>query len=248
MKNFIKNIINQFGYELHSIKEQTKIKDNRDPFLCQRKLLSSQEKVTIFDVGGYHGLISIAYHNLFPQSNVYTFEPFEESFHILEKNIQDYPSIKPYKVALSDKIGENSLHINQSAATNSLLASSKTGSPIDTLTASYKTINIKTDTIDNMVVKHHIDRLDILKLDIQGGEIRALQGAAQMLSEKRINLIYCEVEFITIYESQPLYHHIATFLQNYGYQLFDIFDFHHLENKQLAWADAIFYNPETIKF
>ena len=35
--------------------------------------------------------------------------------------------------------------------------------------------------------------IDILKMDIQGGEFSALRGAENLLKEKRIKLIYLEI-------------------------------------------------------
>lgn len=46
-----------------------------------------------------------------------------------------------------------------------------------------------------------------------------LKGAEQTLDNKKIDLIFVEVEFLELYEKQPLFHDISTYLHLKGYQL-----------------------------
>ena len=85
----------------------------------------------------------------------------------------------------------------------------------------------------------YIDRIDILKMDIQGGEYEALKGLHKMLSQRKIDLIYSEVYFVEQYEGQPLFHDISLLLFQYGYQLQDIYNPIY-GNGCIAWADVIF--------
>jgi hypothetical protein len=95
-------------------------------------------------------------------------------------------------------------------------------------------------TLDEFCRNKRINCIDILKLDIQGGELRALKGAARLLSERRIRLVYAEVLFVHIYQGQAWFDDLAAFLRSAGYSLFDLYNFVYTESGQVKWGDAIF--------
>lgn len=62
---------------------------------------------------------------------------------------------------------------------------------------------------------------DFLSLDTQGSELDIMIGAENTI--RRDALAVCtEVEFVEVYENQPLYGDIRNYLQNRGFQLFDL--------------------------
>jgi FkbM family methyltransferase len=58
---------------------------------------------------------------------------------------------------------------------------------------------------------------DYLKLDVQGGELMVLQGAAERLRE--LLVVHTEVEFLPMYRSQPLFADIDVFMRDRGFVL-----------------------------
>ena len=98
--------------------------------------------------------------------------------------------------------------------------------------------------------------LDLLKIDIQGGELMVFQNAPQRLAEALV--IHTEVEFMPMYVGQPLFSDIDLFLRGFGFMLhrFEPLvtrDFkpllfgvdHNLGHSQVLWADAIFVRDLT---
>jgi hypothetical protein len=81
--------------------------------------------------------------------------------------------------------------------------------------------------------------VDILKMDIQGGEFSALIGSENILSNQKINLIYFETYFQQQYVDQPLFYKIGQKLFENGYILQDLY-FKIYGNDNLVWCDAIF--------
>jgi hypothetical protein len=104
---------------------------------------------------------------------------------------------------------------------------------------------VQTTTLDAALAGE--GAIDFLKLDIQGFELMALQGAARTLAH--VAMIQTEAEFVPIYRDQPLFSNIDLFLRGAG---FDFLDFHTLarrapvvpsgriRNEHLLWSDAIF--------
>lgn len=211
-----------------------------DPFVAQRRLLKGKSPVFIFDIGGYDGRTAIKYDRLFSRTHIHIFEPFPASVKRIRKSYGDRKNFIINEVAISNFVGKDFLHINNNAATNSLLPSNASLKVFDKVTTTIDRIEVQVNTIDNYCDEIGIEYIDILKLDVQGGELRVLEGAEGMLRRKRISVIYCELEFVEIYEGQPLVHHISQFLNGFGYSLYSLYNFSYLPDGRMSYCDGIF--------
>ncbi len=149
-----------------------------------------------------------------------------------------------FRKAIGDKKGKNTLFVNKNVDTNSLLKPSRIGLSSDKQVANVSTIEVDVWTIDEFCRTNDINFIDILKLDIQGGELAALKGAETLLSNKQIKLIYSETYFKQQYDRQPLFHDIAKYLEQFGYETQDFYNPIY-GNKSLAWCDVIFLVKEN---
>ena len=214
------------------------------PFEVQKHLLAGAAHLVIFDVGAYVGEVAAKYKKMFPQSTIYCFEPFPDSFNKLNRLCRD-TSIKAHQIAFSDKEGKTTFHINVDLSCNSLLPPTES----DFKCYSAKSIKdgeiqVETDTLDNFCAGAKISCIDILKLDVEGAEVKVLEGASRMLSEQAIKLIYSEVMFIPHYYNGCLFYELTAFLNRYGYTLFNLYHLKSARNGQLRWGNAIFLSPE----
>lgn len=80
---------------------------------------------------------------------------------------------------------------------------------------------VEADTLDNLFNIHSFDKPDFIKLDTQGSELFILQGAVNIL-KNHIFGVEVEVEFVELYENQPLFSEVDSFIRKQGFQLFDI--------------------------
>jgi FkbM family methyltransferase len=249
IKNKIKLVFNYFGLELGRLPKEPIIEDynpHKDAFLDQKKLLSNKQVKIIFDVGANIGQTAEQYFHLFKTSRIYCFEPFEESFNKLSNAYREIKSIKPYRLAISDKTENKTFYLNKANYTNSLLPIAKECSKYVNaeLTDNAGCIDVDTITLDEFCKREQIDEIQILKMDIQGGELMALQGAKHILSSHSIDLIYTEVQFAKIYKDQANFYNLCEFLEQYGYVMYGLYDLNYGENGVLAWGDAIFISQE----
>jgi len=83
-----------------------------------------------------------------------------------------------------------------------------------------ETIKMKADTLDNQLQQHQIGEVDFIKLDTQGSELFILEGAARTLNN--VFGLEIEVEFLELYQGQPLFPDVHKFVTEFGFQLFDL--------------------------
>ncbi len=211
----------------------------KDEFDFQKEYFKAKSVNTIFDVGANIGYMSQRFRDCFPGAVVHAFEPFPGSYSVLENTARQLKNIIVNRWAVGSEKSKKTFFVNANVDTNSLLEPKKTGLSSDRQCKNVSSIEVTIDTIDNYCSENNILKIDILKLDIQGGELDALKGAAGMLIEGKIELIYTEAYFIEQYENQPRFDEISTLLFKYGYRLQDIYNIIYGDGC-IAWCDLIF--------
>jgi FkbM family methyltransferase len=178
---------------------------------------------------------------------VHAFEPLAESYQILGERALRDPKIKPIRCAVSDSAGVATFYTTQSKESNSLLRPRQTGRRLDGLHQFKEELQIETTTIDQYCEANRIRKINILKLDIQGGELAALKGAIGLLAAQGIDIIVLEAEFAELYSEQPLFCDVLSFLAGFEYALYSIPKQVHDDIGQLLWVDAIFCSANVLK-
>ena len=234
--------LNRAGYKL--VPKADRLRSSWDPFLYQQSILAQRTVTTIFDVGCYRGHTIKKYNRLFPQATIFGFEPNQTSWSFVSDRYSENSQVEVFNLALAEKPGKSTFYTNKLEATSSLFPrpnkSRRYFPKEDRMLSAYK---VDVSTIDEVASKHAIERIDILKLDIQGGELNALHGAKKMLESHAIDMIFTEVMFVPHYQDAPLYHEIATFLEGAGYSFVDFLATFHGTNGQLRYGDALFLSP-----
>jgi FkbM family methyltransferase len=129
----------------------------------------------VFDVGSYNGVNAISFAGRTgPAGHVYSFEPIPELFADARNNTAAYANITCVPLALSDRTGVG-------------LFNSR-GTVSRACEAGEQAVDL--DTIDNFVESRDI-KVDFIKMDIEGGELKALYGAVKVISRFRPKLAVC---------------------------------------------------------
>lgn len=221
----------------------------RDPFDEQKWLLEASNVQIILDVGAHIGQTCERYNGLFPGAHIYSFEPFLQTFEQLKTNVSKLGNATPIPYAIGKTEGVREFYSNSASYTNSLFAATDEAAlwvePFEQIRNVGKT-QVSTTTLDKFCHQYHIEQIDILKLDVQGGELEAFQGAVGLLERQAIQLIYTETMFVPVYSGQPLFHDLSAFLAKYGYGLYNLYDLEYGNNAQLKWGNCIFLCPTLL--
>jgi FkbM family methyltransferase len=240
----LKRPVEMLGFE---VRRQTGPRWLTDPWLAQQRLLGPVRRPVIFDVGANMGQTLENYAAVFPEATIHSFEPFLESYSHLKATASRYPSAVPHRLALADTAGERTFFVNPEWHTrNSLLPRPSEGRRYYRAGSDLApSLTVQTETLDAFCSQHGVDRINILKLDVQGAEGMVLKGAKGLLSQEAIDLVFTEVMFVPHYEGGPLIHQLWRQLEEHRYSFFNLFDMSVASNGQLRYANALFLSSGT---
>ncbi|MBW6474621.1 MAG: FkbM family methyltransferase [Anaerolineaceae bacterium] len=176
---------------------------------------------TIFDVGANIGFMTYQLQRRFANAEIYAFEPNPYVFDKLESNYRKQNQVHVFQMGVGDIDGDLKFNINSNTGTSSYLLPGE-------YHRAHQAKHIKEQklipmvTIDKFCAQESIKHIDILKLDIEGYELRAIIGANEFISNQEIDIIYTEVNLIPSYSGQPLFHEITQFLENRHYHIYNV--------------------------
>lgn len=211
------------------------------------KYLSNQKIQTILEIGARDCSETLDFYNLLHPKSIYTFECNPATLPLCRNKIKSFSSIHLIEKAVCNKNGKISFYqIDQNktkttwkdgnpGASSLLKASGKY--PVEKYVQ--KKIKVNSIKLKTFLTQKHINHVDLLWMDIQGGELSALNGLGNKINT--VSLIYTEVEFFEIYKNQPLFKDIKSYLEKNN---FLFLGFTHLAQYD---GDAIFINKSVLQ-
>jgi len=182
--------------------------------------LPKEGSSVVFDVGGHCGDFSAEVLKSQPNAKLFVFEPNPLVFRELEKRfLTESAHLFPY--ALSDRSGSATLYDLDIATLKQM--NIENGSTIASLheplfteffKQGYRRIPIETTTVDEIIAKFSLERIDLLKIDAEGWELSVLKGAEKGIAAGKISAIQFEFGFRNVY-SRALYGDYVHLLRGY---------------------------------
>jgi len=193
----------------------------------------------VFDVGAHVGWFTMCWKHWCPAAVVHAFEPTPESFGRLEQNVSSLPNVTCIAAAAGATAGEATLNqLADSRVSNSLLEPDQGAwQAIHYQTGAVQTVTVPVVRLDEHARAHGVERLHLLKIDVQGFELGVLEGARDLLT--RTDHVFVESAIRPLYKGAARFDQVFDFLVEQGFHLMAMQAWHR-GNRVLIETDMLF--------
>ena len=167
-----------------------------------------------FDIGANVGYFTFLMASKVAEGVVHSFEPLPACYYLLcsSKYLNNFQNI----IINNTAVGNQNSEIKFFIANDSAFSSSE-------LPDSFKPSGIITTpivSVDNYMANNQIERVDFIKIDVEGTELQVILGATSLLSDsnKRPNLLMVEVKLDDEGKIAPLSLDVINLLKDFRYE------------------------------
>lgn len=156
----------------------------------------------VLDIGANVGLVSISLLKSQPNvEKIYTFEPLPDTYEKMKQNLElngNPEKIHPVNVGMSDNAGTFDFYLpgeNEAASMQPNMDEFYMQESVDghyTGVKKMDKVECKVTTLDDYVAENNIDRVNFIKIDVEGNEKNVLLGGRAIL-KKYHPVVYCEM-------------------------------------------------------
>lgn len=125
----------------------------------------------IFDCGANIGFTIRQFKKDYPDSTIHAFEAAKENIELLEYNTRQLKNVRINHAAVSDFQGKTTINIHKEPNSSS----------IKNIPGAIRTERTSVLTLKGYMEENKIPRIDLLKLDIEGSELDALNGLKEKI-------------------------------------------------------------------
>ncbi len=204
----------------------------------------------LMDVGASGG-IDRRWEKVKPFLQIIGLEPNPDELRKLEETKTENVRWLPF--ALSDTEGDYPLYVTRAPTnTSMLLPNPKALEWLHYDLSGFDIIDkmiVPCATLDGLIDRYGL-QLDAIKLDTQGTELHILRGGTTAIAQQVFS-VQTEVEFIEMYQGQPMFCDVHQYLVGHGFELIDVGDARYIKPKDttgvgghkgvLLSADALYF-------
>lgn len=190
----------------------------------------------ILDVGAAKGYWSELAIHFFPQAQFYLLEPLSRNVPRLQELSGKFHNIHYVSCAAGERAADLLINVTPDGDGSSLLSFGRSRQPEDEV--------VKVVTIDSLLTSGTIQPPQLVKMDVQGYELRALAGGPRLFDSAEVFIL--EVSLYEFMPGTPLLHEVVAYMANRGYVLFDVAGFLKRPfEDDLAQMDLVFVKRGT---
>lgn len=178
----------------------------------------------VFDIGANIGDVTLAAARSFSNAHIYAFEPVNETYQILYENTKSYGKrIKTYNFGFFNVSKKLDIHIASFHGANSILAQSSDYKNNYQQIKEISTEKIEVCTLDSFMSNSNIDKIDIIKIDVEGVEKEVIEGGWETFKNK-VDNVFIELSFLRRNRDSAYWVEICKLLYDLGFVLVNIYN------------------------
>lgn len=195
-------------------------------YFVGQKFKNDEDVKVIFDIGSCHCLESVEFAKKYTNSKIIAFEANPNTYEICLQNSKNYPSITVINQAVNDYDGFCKFYpMDKEKTITSWEDGNQGASSLYLANGSYDyiekyvqyEIEVPCTRIDTFCSKNDINAIDIIWMDLQGAELKALESMGSLLNN--VQVIHTELEINPMYTGQCLFNDVNQYLTNRGFSL-----------------------------
>ncbi|HLD11601.1 MAG TPA: FkbM family methyltransferase [Patescibacteria group bacterium] len=190
----------------------------------------------VIDAGAHLGFFSLTIANLLDEPRIYACEPVSLTFTLLSKNCRGIKAITPIPLGFSNKTSKARIYYDQKLLMYSSLFSRR----LDGWSKNLLSEVVQLQSLDAFLEEKKIDRIDILKIDVEGSEEKILQGARKALERTNYLLLECSLDQVAGSTFSSLMHHL--YGPTYNFQLVSMGPVLYDQTGAIVTVDLFFKN------
>ncbi len=222
------------------------IREYRSAFLRTRVAASTEHDSilpglqlhTVVDIGASRGQFALCIRRLYPQARIYSFEPLSKPARSWTRNFSSDARATLFRKAVAARSGSATMNVSRWDVSSSLLPFAQAQHDNFPLTEEASREVVETTTLEECIGEQDLQDPALLKLDVQGYELSALQGCGALLD--RFRYVYVEASFIELYVGQALASEVVSFLLSRGFRLMCVANLSHGKSIRPIQADFLF--------
>lgn len=193
---------------------------------------------SIIDGGANIGQFARAALETFPEAELIAFEPLPDVAAVLEKNLSDTGRARVVVSALGPATGTLTFHRNAYSLSSSALPLHQNHRDAFPDAQEESEVEVPVGRLDDLLGDFELASPSLLKLDLQGFEIPAFQGAPETL--RVVDFILVETAFRPLYEGEALFPELHAFLKERGFRFLRPLDVLEGPDGTIVQMDALF--------
>ena len=240
IKTTLQELVRKQGYSLRDV---SYVPESHERKIYEYYLKGADQIQTIFDVGANIGQTALGFHASFPEATIYSFEPFAETYKILAQNTASLSNIRCQPLALGEADSTMAaVASGESSLTNSLLDVRQNQRKQED--KAVETITVRAGK--SFCSEHSIQRIDILKIDVEGYEVPVLKGFGDFLGAG-VPAILSEFCLLENRALQTPLTKLQNLLHPRGYELVSFYDIRHEQDGAFHYGNALFIHADHLK-
>ncbi len=230
-----KTVFGALGYDIRR-KGTTRYAGHgpHEPHLNRARIIDRRDIDLVLDVGANEGQYGLELRSTGYTGRIISFEPASGAFAALERTSADDALWDCRRLALGAEDGQVRLNVAAASTFSSILPLPEYGE--STRLASSEMVPAR--RLDGLV--DGLGKMDktLLKVDVQGFELKVLAGAGDLL--EKLEAVEVELSVVEMYPGQALYREILDFLEARGFLLAGVDPgFTDKESAELLQMDAL---------
>ena len=192
----------------------------------------------VVDIGANRGQFALAVRRCFPCARIFSFEPLPGPARVYRALFDGDSNALVFECARGPVNGDTTIHISERDDSSSLLPIAEMQNVLFPGTSEAGTETVRVRRLSDELNSEQIAKPALLKLDVQGFELKALEGCDDLLD--KFAWVYVECSFVELYEGQAFADAVVGWLRERGFQLAGVYHMSYDSEGRAIQADFLF--------